>query len=486
MKQQNSLRLFVVDLIYLILFQLLDKIGVYEGKFSKLDEFEVLKMEHEHLKSKYQRLRSTHDKLEAEVTEQKSALEFQLSSQRIELDNIKTKLASSQSHAVNLQTELEDVRCKLTEMGTELVSNRVDLKTREIEVESCRSEITGLKELNVNHNISSNVYSERARREQCELTEQFSSLQDENNTLRATILRFTEQKLALFTRADELEHELEKLLLAKWIDDCNIRSCPICCRAFSSSIRKHHCRLCGKVMCSECTQSKVSTPLSKDPVRCCIPCADFRHKFLATPHTSKEIINNNFNLNQPEKKFDPEAFLSIGSMGEFQEVSLSRSDDSRRKKISSLSRSSFDLKSTGSDSFSSLDNIKVNSTNSLPREAPYECLVGDYSEIIVYPKCAHCEDVIVSSGMTIVWEFVTERPIQFRLTFRSSAISGVECKETDIIPFTSYNSNSQDLPHIGHYTAVKGGVYRLVFSNETSILQSRKISYKVKLTNCVK
>ena len=436
------------------------------------------------MQGKYKDLQLLLNQTQSANNEKISALDFKISSQKIELEVVKAKYSSNQCQLTALLTELEEVRNKFSETEEELVMKREIVRTTEILADGFKDEISHLKEYNMNAISTNAVDLEKVCRDNSELKKQFSLLQEENDTLRDTILKFTQQKLALFNRADELEHELEKLFLAKWIEDVNIRTCFICRRNFSSSLRKHHCRLCGKVLCSECTREKIYTPSGKDSVRCCAPCADFRARFLKRPHHSKEIVNNNvvpiLNSNSNSRKSNRESFLSITSWGETHEITMSQSGESIATTRASLSRSSFDLKSVGSGFQSPLDDVRV---TSLTRDAPYECLVGDYSEIIVLPKRAHCEDVIVSSGMTIVWEFVTERPIQFRLTYRSSAISGIECKEHDVIPFTSYGSTAKELPHIGHYAVDKPGVYRLVFSNETSILQSRKISYKVKLTN---
>nr|CAD7400548.1 unnamed protein product [Timema cristinae] len=38
-----------------------------------------------------------------------------------------------------------------------------------------------------------------------------------------------------------------------WIDDKDVRLCPSCAKTFHMARRKHHCRLCGAVMCHDCT-----------------------------------------------------------------------------------------------------------------------------------------------------------------------------------------------------------------------------------------
>jgi len=39
-----------------------------------------------------------------------------------------------------------------------------------------------------------------------------------------------------------------------WIDDRDVKLCPTCAKNFHVARRKHHCRLCGAIMCHDCTQ----------------------------------------------------------------------------------------------------------------------------------------------------------------------------------------------------------------------------------------
>eukprot|EP00090_Calanus_glacialis_P046327 TRINITY_DN9050_c0_g1_i1.p1 TRINITY_DN9050_c0_g1~~TRINITY_DN9050_c0_g1_i1.p1 ORF type:complete len:592 (-),score=219.64 TRINITY_DN9050_c0_g1_i1:173-1948(-) len=39
-----------------------------------------------------------------------------------------------------------------------------------------------------------------------------------------------------------------------WIDEDLVKLCPTCARGFNIARRKHHCRLCGSVMCQDCSQ----------------------------------------------------------------------------------------------------------------------------------------------------------------------------------------------------------------------------------------
>jgi len=37
-----------------------------------------------------------------------------------------------------------------------------------------------------------------------------------------------------------------------WQDDDKVKNCPNCQKKFTLTFRKHHCRLCGKVVCEIC------------------------------------------------------------------------------------------------------------------------------------------------------------------------------------------------------------------------------------------
>lgn len=42
--------------------------------------------------------------------------------------------------------------------------------------------------------------------------------------------------------------------IVEWIDESIVPLCPSCANKFNMLLRKHHCRLCGAVMCTKCSQ----------------------------------------------------------------------------------------------------------------------------------------------------------------------------------------------------------------------------------------
>ena len=67
----------------------------------------------------------------------------------------------------------------------------------------------------------------------------------------------------------------------KWVPDEAHEKCMLCKVDFTLTVRKHHCRSCGRLLCAECTPSLVAIPALDypEPVRVCIKCIDrfYRH-----------------------------------------------------------------------------------------------------------------------------------------------------------------------------------------------------------------
>lgn len=60
-----------------------------------------------------------------------------------------------------------------------------------------------------------------------------------------------------------------------WVD---LPNCQICASKFTVNKRKHHCRHCGRIACSNCLPSSRKLPIEKfgekSAVRLCGPCYD--------------------------------------------------------------------------------------------------------------------------------------------------------------------------------------------------------------------
>jgi FYVE/RhoGEF/PH domain-containing protein 5/6 len=58
-----------------------------------------------------------------------------------------------------------------------------------------------------------------------------------------------------------------------WVPDAQVNNCAICKQAFGFTVRKHHCRNCGEVVCGPCSRGKkIVKAVSDYPERVCTNC----------------------------------------------------------------------------------------------------------------------------------------------------------------------------------------------------------------------
>ncbi|KDR16038.1 rabenosyn-5 [Zootermopsis nevadensis] len=61
-------------------------------------------------------------------------------------------------------------------------------------------------------------------------------------------------KLLVDLPTDPVKRKAYEQAVVPWIDDRDVKLCPTCAKHFHVARRKHHCRLCGAIMCHDCTQ----------------------------------------------------------------------------------------------------------------------------------------------------------------------------------------------------------------------------------------
>ena len=64
-----------------------------------------------------------------------------------------------------------------------------------------------------------------------------------------------------------------------WIPDQRVTMCQLCSLEFSLVVRRHHCRACGKVVCSSCSSNKAPIKYRQyETVRVCNVCYEILKK----------------------------------------------------------------------------------------------------------------------------------------------------------------------------------------------------------------
>lgn len=121
-------------------------------------------------------------------------------------------------------------------------------------------------------------------------------------------------------QASKTQRAMAATSSVRWVLDHEINNCSQCHDEFSLIRRKHHCRVCGKLFCAECSAFKLLIPTTKliqhpngtddnrAPLRTCSHCARSLHhvqedlrKLLAKAHaeTIVERLSPERYLNRP-------------------------------------------------------------------------------------------------------------------------------------------------------------------------------------------
>ncbi|XP_062613414.1 uncharacterized protein LOC134275178 [Saccostrea cucullata] len=95
-----------------------------------------------------------------------------------------------------------------------------------------------------------------------------------------------------------------------WIPDTRVTMCMICTSEFSVTWRRHHCRACGRVVCSNCSDNKAPLEyLRNKPVRVCDECFEKLREAL----DEKEKVHG---IDEKFTQAQDGSFLNLGNLKE--------------------------------------------------------------------------------------------------------------------------------------------------------------------------
>lgn len=130
----------------------------------------------------------------------------------------------------------------------------------------------------------------RGRTQTCVNHFLYSPTHLQNKSVNQLLIRV--EKLLQDIPSDPSKRRAHEQSVVPWIDEDSVKLCPYCAKTFGLSRRKHHCRLCGSVLCSDCSTT-VSLDLARQvtsPVPALLPEDDF------APKMESESAKSKFNL----------------------------------------------------------------------------------------------------------------------------------------------------------------------------------------------
>jgi hypothetical protein len=65
----------------------------------------------------------------------------------------------------------------------------------------------------------------------------------------------------IIEKEEDIKHfKVDSRKIHIWVKDSDVKDCYNCKRSFSFFLRKHHCRMCGKIFCYNCSDNKIIIP----------------------------------------------------------------------------------------------------------------------------------------------------------------------------------------------------------------------------------
>lgn len=198
-------------------------------------------------------------KLSGEKALQELQQERERAAEREEKD--KQSVQSLQSSLSQSRATVEEVRQQLSDLEARLTAGEIErdeARSKVLELEaglaSALDERRGLLE----RLVQAEAETERTRNITVELRRK---LDDGQAALHE-----------LGRENQSIQVELVKQSGRKWKDDTEVTTCFSCSNSFSLTNRKHHCRNCGNIFCSDCSAKQAILEGYKKPQRVCDPC----------------------------------------------------------------------------------------------------------------------------------------------------------------------------------------------------------------------
>uniref|UniRef100_A0A671VAK2 FYVE and coiled-coil domain-containing protein 1 n=1 Tax=Sparus aurata TaxID=8175 RepID=A0A671VAK2_SPAAU len=314
--------------------------------------------------------------------------------------------------------------------------------------------------------------SEADKQSQClEMTAEIDDLNRTKMNLEERLIELIRDKDALWQKSDALEFE-QKLRAEErwWLVDKEATHCLGCQGQFTWWLRRHHCRLCGRIFCYYCSNNFVMTKHSGKKERCCRDCYT-QHSAVVERFTEAELSPSDIQPpppgSGPQPPPEPAPYKPTPRVtGERQAASTGEmTPDDPEEHVPTVQDSEINLLKSGEVTMAvplSIDDISQ---------------FGDSSrELFIKSSCYSVITVAVGDcGPTISWVFSSEpKSISFSVVFRESADTQMEQSKV-LIPLTRCSSHKETIQ--GQLKVRHPGLYTLIFDNSFSRFISKKVFY---------
>ncbi|XP_030301626.1 FYVE and coiled-coil domain-containing protein 1 isoform X2 [Calypte anna] len=440
------------------------------------------------------------------VSEECGNLRGQLEEQRRQLHAAEEEIAELQAANTNLSRKLDEAREQLSESESTRLQKEEEVTTLRELLARIQKEADEAKEKMMDYSEKlSKVAADRDSSDQ----KLFAELDDLTRTkqfLEERLIELIRDKDALWQKSDALEFQQKLSAEQRWQGDTEVNHCLDCQREFSWMVRRHHCRMCGRIFCYYCCNNYMVTKPGGKKERCCRACFTKPRVIVDSADDSGSSANQEespaslespvspseraFVANETSKLPDDAAFdiITDEELCQVQE-SDSLHDESQMER-DSLDRSVTDLNSTcNSSTYDESEEWQVAQDAEICLLKSGEIMIklpltveeilnfgeGNRELFIKSSTYSIIPITVAEMGLTISWIFSSDpKSISFSVVYQESEDTPLDqCKV--LIPMTRCNSHKETIR--GQVKVRNSGIYTLIFDNTFSRFISKRVFY---------
>ncbi|XP_069667682.1 FYVE and coiled-coil domain-containing protein 1 isoform X3 [Haliaeetus albicilla] len=456
--------------------------------------------------SQAEQLELQESRLTKAVNEECGKVREQLEEQKRQQHAAEEEIAELQAANTSLSRKLDEAREQLSESESARLQKEEEVTSLRELLERIQKEADEAKEKVLDYSDKlSKVVADKDSSDQ----KLFAELDDLTRTkqfLEERLIELIRDKDALWQKSDALEFQQKLSAEQRWQGDTEVNHCLDCQREFSWMVRRHHCRMCGRIFCYYCCNNYMVTKPGGKKERCCRACFNKPRVIVDSTDDSGSSANQEGSPASLESPVSPserafvasevskppdDAAFDIITDEELCQVQESDSlHNESQMEGESLDQSMTDLNSTcNSSTFDESEEWQVAQDAEICLLKSGEIMIKlplTVEEILNFGE-SNRELFIKSStysiipitvtemGLTISWIFSSDpKSISFSVVYQESGDTPLDqCKV--LIPMTRCNSHKETIR--GQVKVRNSGIYTLIFDNTFSRFISKRVFY---------
>ncbi|KAM8811435.1 FYVE and coiled-coil domain-containing protein 1 [Eudromia elegans] len=440
------------------------------------------------------------------VSEECGKVQEQLEEQKRQRCAAEEEIAELQAANTSLSSKLDEAREQLAESESARLKKEEEVMSLKGLLERTQKEADDAKEQALEYSEKlSKVVADKDSSDQ----KLFAELDDLTRTkqfLEERLIELIRDKDALWQKSDALEFQQKLSAEQKWQGDMDVNHCLDCQREFSWMVRRHHCRMCGRIFCYYCCNNYMVTKHGGKKERCCKTCFNKPRVFVDYTDDSGSSANQEgspaslespvspteaaFVTSEASKPPDDAAFdiITDEELCQVQESDLLHNESQMERE--SLDQSVTDLNSTGNSStFDESEEWQVAQDAEICLLKSGEIMMklpltvedilnfgeGNRELFIKSSTYSVIPITVTETGLTISWIFSSDpKSVSFSVVYQESEeVPLDQCKV--LIPMTRCNSHKETIR--GQVKVRNSGIYMLIFDNTFSRFISKRVFY---------